>query len=345
MTLAFSASTPADIDDIAAFLIHGFNAPPDAIFANRDVLRWKYFDAGPQWESSRSYVLRKENEIKAHCAVWPMNLEFKGEQISCLSFIDWLSEPDLPGAGVLLKKKLMKMAATSVVVGGSDDTRAVVPRIGFAHVSDVTTFARVIRPLTQQRSRPREKWTRRTARLLRNTAWSWKPLGSVDSDWSVNRVDTFLSVPQELGGGGHPTPWRSSDYLNYWLRNPAVDIAGFQIIRNGTYYGYFLLSNVGGQARIADMRLMSDDAEDWAMAYRLAVSVAEQNPSVCEVITIASTQLVSDALKASGFQDRGRVPFFFADPGKKLAGAPPVFLNLIDGDGAYLYDPQYPFVT
>lgn len=345
MSLAFSATTPSDIDQIAAFLIAGFNSTPDAIFAQPSVLNWKYFEAGPQWESARSYVLRKDDVIKAHCGVWPMNLKFREEQISCLCFLDWLSDPALPGVGVLLKKKLMRMAATSVVVGGSEDTRAVVPRIGFNPVSEVTTFARVVRPWKQGQTRSKETFARSTARLLRNSAWSRKPLGKIDSEWSLNQVDSFLSLPEELGGGDYPTPWRSAEYLNYWLRTPAVKIAGFQIIRDGAFAGYFLLSKVGGQARIADVRLHSNNPAEWANAYRLAATAAAEDPDICETVTIASTPLASQALLDCGFQARGSVPFFFADPGKKLSGAPPVFINMIDGDGAYLSDPEHPYVT
>lgn len=345
MSLSFSNTSPDDIAELSAFLVSGFNSPPDALFAQPEVLNWKYFAPGPQWESSRSYVLRQDAQIKAHCGVWPMNLVFRGDEVSCLAFLDWLSDRDLPGAGVLLKKKLMRMAATSVVVGGSEDTRAVVPRIGFHNVSEVTTFARVVRPLSQLRTRPAENLARRSARLLRNTAWSLKPQGRVNSDWTVNRVDSFLSLPEDLNGGDFPTPWRSADYLNYWLHTPAVEIAGFQIIRDGAFYGYFLLTKVGGQARIADVRLQSSEASDWANAYRLAATTAAVDPGVCEIVTIASTPLADEALLASGFQARGAVPFFFADPGKKLNGAPPVFLNLIDGDGAYLHDPAHPYVT
>ena len=105
------------------------------------------------------------------------------------------------------------------------------------------------------------------------------------------------------------------------------------------------MSKVGGQARIADVRLRSSIPAEWANAYRLAVSIAAEDPSICEVMTIGSTPLASEALQACGFKDRGSVPFFFADPKKKLVEAPPIFINLIDGDGAYLHDPEYPYVT
>jgi hypothetical protein len=345
MTLAFEATAVTDLDDVAAFLTNGFNSPPDAVFARPEVLQWKYFEPGPQWQSSRSYVLRQGDTIKAHCGVWPMNLRFGGDTVSCICFLDWLSEKDLPGAGVLLKRKLMRLADTSVVVGGSADTRAVVPRIGFQHVADVTTFARVVRPWQQFRTRPREAIGRSAARLLRNAAWSRQAEGSIDREWSINRVATFEELPEEIHDSGYPTPWREASYLNYWLNTPAVDIAGFVILRQNKFYGYFLLSEVGGQARIADIRLLSDNAADWANAYRLAASIAAEDPEICETVTIASTPLARQALLEAGFRDRGGVPLFLCDQKKRLAGAPPIFLNMIDGDGAYLHDAAYPYVT
>jgi hypothetical protein len=346
MALSFEATAPSDIQAVADFLISGFNTTPDAVFARPDVLRWKYFSPGPQWDSpSRSYVLSQESVIKAHCGVWPVNLRSRGDIISCNGFVDWLSEKDLPGAGVMLKKKLMRMADTGIVAGGSDDTRAVVPRIGFQHVSDVTTFARVVRPWKQSKTRPRETLARSTARLLRNTAWSLSSGGAGKGELSAIRVDSFSELPDGIHESSYPIPWRDAAYLNYWLSTPAVEIAGFEIRRSNEFYGYFLLTRVGGQARIADIRILSGEVEDWSEAYALAATTAAEEPDVCETVTIASTPLVRQALDKVGFRDRGSVPLFLYDPKKRLESSPPMCLNMIDGDGAYLHDPAYPYVT
>src|SRR5258705_7258331 len=146
MGLQFQPTQLSDLDDIAEALIAGFNASADARFADRELLKWKYFERGPEWEGSRSYILRKDDIIKAHCGVWPMNLEFSGQRVTSNSFVDWISDRNTPGAGVMLKKKLMNLTDTGVVVGGTEDTRRVVPRIGFEQVGEVVTFARVVRP-------------------------------------------------------------------------------------------------------------------------------------------------------------------------------------------------------
>ena len=345
MTLEFHRTEPDKLDALATLLLSVFDAAPDAIFANRQVLRWKYFGSGPQWEGSRSYLLSKEGEIQAHCAVWPLNLHFSGQRVTCNCFIDWANRTNLPGAGSMLMKNLLKLSETSIVVGGSADTRAIVPRLGFAHVSDVALFARVVRPWRQFRTRPAEPIWKGAARLLRNTLWSQSSVGSIPKGWCAVRINSFESVLNCQHDSDYPIPWRDSEYLNYWLRCPAAEVLGYEILNNDSVIGYFLLSQVGGQTRIADIRLHSEDPEQWTAAYRLATKAAAELPETCEVLAVASTPLAVESLTASGLRNRGSVPMFLYDPQKKLAGAPSIFCNMIEGDAAYLRDPDYPYVS
>jgi Acetyltransferase (GNAT) domain len=345
MSLEIHRTTPAEIDALATLLISVFNAAPDAVFANEEVLRWKYFESGPRWEGSRSYLLTKEDRIQAHCAVWPLNLHFSGQRVTCNCFIDWASTRDLPGAGFMLQKKLLALSETSIVVGGSADTRAIVPRLGFGHVSEVTLFARVVRPWRQFRNRPPEAVWKQTARLLRNTMWSRSLVGSVPDGWTAVRVDSFLSASNCDAHSTNPMPWRDSSYLNYWLRCPATKILGYEILNHGSVEGHFLLSHVRGQTRIADIRLCSEEIERWTIAYRLGTIAAAELPETCEVLAVASTPFAAESLLACGFRDRGSVPLFLYDPQKKLAAAPPIFWNMIEGDAAYLEDSVYPYVS
>ena len=345
MTLELHRTELGDLNDVAKLLVSVFNLPSNASFVNPAVLRWKYFDSGPQWEGSRSYVLRKAGQIHAHCAVWPLNLHFADKEITCLCYIDWANRSDLPGAGFMLKKKLMKLSDTSIVVGGSAETREIVPKLGYSHVSDVTTFARVVRPWKQFRTRPTESVLKGTARLSRNTLWTYSSMLSIPKGWAALRVKSFDSPLHQYDELPYPTPWRNAAYLNYWLRCPAAEISAYHVLHNEFIAGYFLLSRVGGQTRIADIRLRSGVPQEWAAGYRLAARAAAQIPETCEILVAASTPLAREALAASGFRERGSSPLFLYDPKKKLAGALPMFWNLIEGDAAYLQDPVYPYVT
>lgn len=345
MTLEFHRTEPDNLEALTTLLLSVFKAAPDAMFANSDVLRWKYFESGPQWEGSRSYLLSKEGELQAHCAVWPLNLHFAGQRVTCNCFIDWANRASLPGAGFMLQKKLLKLSEVSIVVGGSADTRAIVPSLGFAHVSDVALFARVIRPWRQFRTRPPEPIWKGAARLVRNTLSSQSSAGSISKGWRAVRINSFDSLANYQPDLDYPTPWRDSEYLNYWLRCPAALVLGHVILNDDSVIGNFLLSLAGGQTRIADIRLHTQNAEQWTAAYLLATRVAAELPETCEVLAVASTPLAVASLTANGFRNRGSVPLFLYDPQKKLAGAPPIFWNMIEGDAAYLQDPDYPYAS
>jgi hypothetical protein len=345
--LEFSPTVPDDLEAVVSLLLAGFKAGPEATFVDRRLLQWKYFESGPQWEGSRGYVLKHEDAIQAHCGVWPVHLSVAGKKVSCLCFVDWVSDRNAPGRGFLLKKKLMSFAETAIVVGGTDDTRAVIPKLGFKTVSDVGFFVRVSRPWQQYRTRPSEGIARDVARLVRNTAWSRFDLRSaVHRGWSATRLESFdNSLLEGCCNRDDPTPWRSAEYLNYWLRSPTVAISGFALQRARKTLGYFLLSRVGGQTRIADLRLSSTTQDDWNAAYSLAEQVAASDPETSEITAVASTLFAELALRSSGFRRRGSAPLFLYDPQKKLRDSPPIYWNLIDGDAAYISDPEHPYTT
>lgn len=346
MALQLLTTVPADMDAISGLMLDSFKAGPDAFFVDRQLLHWKYFESGPMWKGSRGYVLKKDEVIQAHCGVWPLDLQFAGGQVTCLCFMDWVGGRSLPGAGFLLKKKLLTYAETAIVVGGTDDTRAVIPRLGFEPVGEVKFFARIVRPWKQFRTRPSEGLARDAARLIRNAGWSRAMVNAtIPKEWTVVAVKSFEEVAIDGSQRQYPTPQRSVEYLNYWLRCPAAILSGFALQKESMTYGYFLLSRVGGQSRIADMRLSSSKQDEWNAAYALAALTAAADPNTCEIAAVASTDFSEIALRSSGFRQRGSAPLFVYDPKRKLKQSPPIFWNQIDGDAAYMQDPEHPYTT
>jgi hypothetical protein len=354
MALQLQMTTPSDLDAVVEALVTGFKVTPDAPFVNRRLLQWKYFEPGPRWEGTRSYLLRDGDAVRAHCGVLPINLGFAGGTVTCLCFTDWVGSQGFPGAGVLLKQKMMGFAETAIVVGGTADTRAVIPRLNYKVAGNVGIFARVVRLWNQFRTRPKEGIVKEAARLARNAMLSRAPAMAIPEGWSAVRLQSFDSVFAPVLNrlsSAHPTPERSADYLNYWLRCPAAGIAGFAILEGGRIRGYFLLTRIEGQARIIDVRLARgegtdlEEQADWNAAYALAAKTAENDPETCEISAVASTKFAQAALLSSGFRQRGGLPLALYDPQGKLSAAPAIFWNMIDGDIAYLYDPALPYIT
>lgn len=340
MAVIVEASSPDDLEQIRSLMAAAFHAKADAPFLDRRVLDWKYFAAGPPWPGSRSYVLRKERTIYAHCAVWPLSLNIGARQCKAVCFVDWAGGKQMPGAGIILMKKLLSYADVAIVAGGSADTQAVIPKLGFALAGQAEFYARVVRPFGQHRRRPSEGIAKDIARVVRNSFWSLTAQAGMPDGWSAERVACF--EPQQVFATGDvaAVPERSAEFLNYWLACPASSVNGFVLERQGQPVGHLLLSNVGGQSRILDLRV--EDA-DWGSAYRVAAAIAAADPNTYEIFAISTRPAVQQALVAAGFHKRGGEPIFFHDPGRLLTNG--ILWSLADDDTGYVYDAAHPFAT
>ncbi|HEY8133471.1 MAG TPA: hypothetical protein VII12_16465 [Thermoanaerobaculia bacterium] len=348
MSLELQPSTASQLEDIAGLLCEAFNAPSNAAFVDHRLLRWKYFDSAEVWGRPCSYVLTQMEALAAHCAVAPLDLLVPVgpaiNRVPGVCFMDWASARQAPYAGLLLKKRLMRTTGVAIVTGGTALTRALIPKLGFAIHTSVDTFARVIRPLRQWRTRPRTSRWKDAARLLRNTMWSFAPLSTLSPEWTAIRVENFAEETH-TSLTDVTIPEHGVELLNYWLRCPTVAVNGYEIRRRGVLCGHFLLTQIGGQTRIADLRLTSAESVDWQMAYRLAAEIAAQDDATCEVVALASTPLGRQALSGCGFRRRGSTPLSIYDPQRNLTSAPPLFWSYMDNDAGYLYDPASPYCT
>jgi hypothetical protein len=122
-------------------------------------------------------------------------------------------------------------------------------------------------------------------------------------------------------------------------------VSAFEIRRRDARVGYFLLCQVRGQSRIADLRVSVGSGSDREMAYRVAVRTAAEDRTTCEVITLASSPEVSAALDGCGFRHRGDEPLFVYDRRGLLRDAPPIDWSMLNDDTAYMHDPQNPYAT
>lgn len=352
MSLQLQPAKPTQLEDLSAFLCTAFEVPSDAAFADRRLLQWKYFASREVWGRPCSFVLMQGESIAAHIGVAPFNLAMprreqeppEGANVSGVCLMDWASGRQLPGAGILLLRQLTKLNEVAIVAGGSEATHAILPKLGFTARASLDTFVRVVRPLQQWRTRPQPRSWKDVARMLRNTAWSLVPAGALSAEWTAAAVERFAEATK-TSSSTLTMPEHGVQFLNHWLRCPTTRIQGYEISRRGVRCGHFLLSQVAGQTRIADLRLSSTDVNDWQMAYRLATRTAAQDGQACEVVALASTPLARAALAACGFRRRSSASLSVYDPQGKLASAQSLCWSFIDDDTAYLSDPAHPYTT
>jgi hypothetical protein len=81
------------------------------------------------------------------------------------------------------------------------------------------------------------------------------------------------------------------------------------------------------------------------MGCRLALRAAAALPETCEVTIVNALTWLAAILRKEGFHQRGEKPVVLYDPRKRLAGAPPIHLQMVDSDAFFLHDLSYPFAT
>jgi hypothetical protein len=347
MSLDFLPTQPAEQADLLEFLVSCFGARPDAPIANPELMRWKYCEPRPDWSGPRSYVLKQEERIVAHGCAYPVTYLLWDGEVTSMRILDWASGANAPGCGVLLLRKLAPLVNTLMAVGGSEQTLAIMPKVGFRHQGDLDLFARVVRPWRQFRSQPSKNW-KAPLKLMRNTVWSRTRL-SHPGNWSASRITRFDAGTFPVSVNRLPRPFtptkRSPEMLNYLLACPGAVLSAFLLLEGGTRRGYFVLSRVGGQTRIADMFVDTDMPTDWRAAFSVATDAAAQEAETCEVLAAGSTKLAIDAIRENGFRFRRRDPILIHDPKGLLAKALPLNLNLLNGDEFYLHDRACPYLT
>jgi hypothetical protein len=338
MPLTFVPTGRDDVPKLVRFLTSVFGLREDAPFVAKDLIEWKYFASHPHWDGPRSYLLKQDGKLAAHGCAHPANFVTLRGTVTGTRVIDWAAGADVPGAGVLLFRKFASLAATLFAVGGSPETQSILPKIGFRRVGELSLYALPVRPVRQFLRRPK-KDARSVARLVRNLAWRRIPPADRAQRFSAVPVEQFECVPEPAPTAEFTRTRRSPELLNHMLACPGAVFRGFVIREGADVRGHFVLSRVAGQTRIVDIRIEGD----WQAAFTLAAREAARDPETCEVAAATSVDRLREAILASGFQPRGAEPVFLYDPKRLLADAPPLSLQLLDGDECYLNNPDYPF--
>ncbi len=309
MAYSFRATTPIDVERLAAFLRRAFGMPEGAPQFDLDSLLWKYWFPRDDWHGSRSYVLEKDGQIEAHCALLPVTYRSTHGRAVAAHFIDWAADPRSMGAGVRVLRKVATLTEMLCAVGGSEDTRKILPLIGFRPAGEMALFACPVRPLRQAVTHQYRNW-KLPLRLIRNALWSRSALGGGAPGWSFEPT-TPDRVPPDLWS---PPPTeravreRSPSLYPYYLACPSHRFRLFLISHQGRPAGCCLIGFYRGQARIADLWLQDESPESYEDAYRVTLLASMTDPSVAEVVASTSDPSQQKALSRSGFREFRRDP-------------------------------------
>jgi hypothetical protein len=339
-----TATSPTERAVLAEFLRGIFPASSQMNSFDPDVLDWKYFSANPEWDGPRSYVVKNNENIVAHAGVWPIHIANSSQELKLIHLIDWAAARSAPGAGVVLVRQLASMCDLLMTIGGSPETQAILPKLGYRHNGEFKLLARVVRPFRQVIGAP--NWNIKTPmRLARNTLWGLSSLPSIPSGWNVSSVPNFdesiVSILENMRTQALSSR-KTVAGLNHFLNFPGTKFSAYVVRDSGKLCGYFLLSQVGGQTRIVDV---GTDATDMTSICAIASRTAAELPDTCEIVAGSSDTQVQEVLIKLGFKVRQTSPIFSYDPRKLLPGDPSFSLSMLDGDMCFLANRRRPYLT
>lgn len=306
-----------------------------------DVLRWKCFAPHPFWEGSRGYALRYKNEIAAFGCVVPCRFLTGSGTVASCNVIDWAASKAVPGAGIMLYRHVQGLTGTMINIGGTADARNVLTKIGFRTGADIQHYTRVVRPWRHFRMADRKGW-KSPLRLARD----YRELGRAatpQAEACATRVSSFDGAPAEA----FPDPSitrqvvcaRTPESLGYFLTCPAAKVEAHLLERAQKPAGYFLLSRVGRQCRIADLWMRAADRQGWAEAYAAATVAAGADPDTTEVTVAACSPLQTGALEQAGYRRTHAEPVFVRDPDRLLGDRNALAVSFLENDAFYWSGP------
>ena len=322
-------TTAADEERLIDFLIRVFAADPEAPFLAPSLLRWKYWEPRADWPGPRSFVLERDGRIAAHAGIWPVTVKTGAKSERGVHMIDWASDPQAPGSGVALLQRLTKSYDFVYAVGGSDMTQSILPKFGFRNVAEALTWARPIRPWRQMLQHQSKDW-RLPLRLARNIWWSAAPPRVIEPGWAA--------VEPDAGGAeglAVLASERDESFFRYLRQCPAARCLTFDIVNKGRKAGFFALSVLREQTRLAGVWLERPSSENWRTAFHLAQGAALKYTGTSELVARCATQASAAAAGQAGMRLRARTPVFLfrKDFG---SGALPLQFHLCDDYDALL---------
>lgn len=250
--------------------------------------------------------------------------------------IDWAADPAAPGAGISLLQRLTKSYDFVYSIGGSAITQSILPKFGFSVVANASVFARPIRPW-RQILQHQTKDMRLPLRLARNLWWSKTPAKEPMPEWQAeetNDAPTFPALVRE----------REESFFRYLQQCPSANFLGFRILHKGRKSGFFIISIVGGQARLAGSWLENPDEEHWRITFQLARDAALRCTRACELVARSASEASVIAAARAGMRLRGQTPvFLFRRDGSR--NQLPLQFQMLDDDSAFRKSPGEGFLT
>lgn len=342
--------TPLRRTDIAAlsqFLTSGFGVPANCSLLSPEILAWKYFDGArdPAENSACSLVARSAGRIVGHIGLCHRRLVVSGDAappVSTMHAIDWLGSAAHPGSGVFLMVQAFATSKTQYAIGGTAQSQALFPRLGFEQKTKVAIFRKILAPFHRLRTTGQglfrkwagtakdmaSVWRARTPPMPRTVELRPAPTFSEEVDCVLRQSSLRVVTCQ-----------RDHVLLNYYLRCPLSGFFGWTIHAAQRLIGFAVLKvTPHGRiqlGKIVDCWLDTEDPACWQAAVAALVDRLRA-VSADDVTCYAATPSLHAALLSNGFTKSEERNVYVRDKQQSLPRDLPFGVSMLDADGAIL---------
>ncbi len=134
MAILLVPFTPEHLSSVVQFSERVWQRPKTEAY-----YRWRYLKCPTQI----GILALKDSECLATLWAFSRPYQLDGKKIICFEALDWYCVPELrrSGLGIRLMHQLMSRPDPLIVVGGSSDTQAILPGLGWSNMGNVPSFS------------------------------------------------------------------------------------------------------------------------------------------------------------------------------------------------------------
>jgi len=343
--MQITALRRADIPELSQFLINGRGDRATYSRFSHDVLSWKYFDGpnGPSEDSICSLIARSAGRIIGHIGMCPRQFFVSGDgapAVSAMHAIDWHCSSAHPGSGAFLMLRAFATSKTQYGIGGSAQSQAFFPRLGFEQKPKLAIFRKVLTPFHRLRTKDQGLF-RKWAGTAKDMASVWRsrtpPVPQTVELRSAPMFTEEIDCLQRQSSLRIVTCRRDHLLLNYFLRYPLPGFSGWTIHTSQRMIGFAVLK-ITPQGRIrlgkiVDCWLDSEDPPSWQGAVAALIDRLRAL-SADSVTCYATTPSLRAALLWNGFDKSWEQNVYFRDKQQSLPQDLPFGFSMLEGDHA-----------
>jgi hypothetical protein len=256
--------------------------------------------------------------------------------------IDWHSSAAHPGSGAFLMLRAFATCQTQYAIGGSTQSQAIFPKLGFEQKPKVAIFRKVLAPFHRLRTKGQGLF-RKWAGTAKDAASVWgartPPVPQTVELRSAPRFTEEIDCLQRQSSLRMVTCRRDHLLLNYFLRYPLSGFSGWTIHTSQGMIGFAVLKiTPHGRIRlgkIVDCWLDTEDPLRWQAA--VAALIDRLRVLSADLVTCyAATPSMHTALLWNGFAKSGESNVYIRDKQQSLPRDVPFGLSMLEGDYAIL---------